>query len=390
MFGFGFCIKIFFVAILGCKGQMNCCRILKASGIRKVRKKTEKSQKRKKGMEMKKDDRNQIRRERFIMISTSALVLTALTLTGVYMRNHTQSYQDKGYTLDFSAFEDRADDKLKDIAHGSGRERNQESAVEEFDLPVLDLEAGADDIVIPGIDDAGQASKTTAQNGKKDAQAGQADKTTAQNGKKDAQTEKTTSQNGKKDAQAGQTEKTTAQSDNQNVNQDENTKQTVKNTQDSEKEEESAAPTEKPVETVEAELHFNPSDMQKPVSGTAIIEYSMDHSVYFATLNQYKYNPAVIYGAKQGEAVCACTRGRVMNIHDDPELGRVLVMDLGDGYQAIYGQLENIEVPIGAAVDTGTKLATVAAPTKYYSVEGANLYFQLKKDGESVNPGEYF
>ena len=30
----------------------------------------------------------------------------------------------------------------------------------------------------------------------------------------------------------------------------------------------------------------------------------------------------------------------------------------------------------------------LAEPTRFYSKEGCNLYFQVKKDGESVNPKE--
>lgn len=31
-------------------------------------------------------------------------------------------------------------------------------------------------------------------------------------------------------------------------------------------------------------------------------------------------------------------------------------------------------------------IASVAAPTKYYSIEGTNVYFKLTKDGNPVNP----
>jgi septal ring factor EnvC (AmiA/AmiB activator) len=98
----------------------------------------------------------------------------------------------------------------------------------------------------------------------------------------------------------------------------------------------------------------------------------------------------VVYGASLGEAVSACAAGRVINVHNDAELGHVVVLDLGDGYQAIYGQVDNITVPIGAKIDAGAQLATIAEPTKYYSVEGSNLYFQLKKDGESIDPSQFF
>ncbi len=42
-------------------------------------------------------------------------------------------------------------------------------------------------------------------------------------------------------------------------------------------------------------LHFDPEDgMLWPMEGNVILNYSMDSTIYFATLDQYKYNPAVI------------------------------------------------------------------------------------------------
>ncbi|MGN1145190.1 MAG: peptidoglycan DD-metalloendopeptidase family protein, partial [Acetatifactor sp.] len=64
--------------------------------------------------------------------------------------------------------------------------------------------------------------------------------------------------------------------------------------------------------------------------------------------------------------------------------------DLGDGYQATYGQLKDISVTLNSYIDAGEALGSVAAPTKYYSVEGSNLYFQLTKDGVAINPENMF
>ena len=42
-------------------------------------------------------------------------------------------------------------------------------------------------------------------------------------------------------------------------------------------------------------LHFAAEDgILWPMEGNVILDYSMDSTVYFATLDQYKYNPAVI------------------------------------------------------------------------------------------------
>ena len=61
-------------------------------------------------------------------------------------------------------------------------------------------------------------------------------------------------------------------------------------------------------------------------------------------------------------------------------------MELGGGYEATYGQLANILVSEGSFVAAGDVVAEVASPTKYYSVEGTNVYFKLTKDGVPVNP----
>jgi len=49
----------------------------------------------------------------------------------------------------------------------------------------------------------------------------------------------------------------------------------------------------------------------------------------------------------------------------------------------------DIQVTEGAYVNVGQVLGAVAAPSRYYSLEGTNLYFAMTKDGEPVNPETY-
>ena len=67
-----------------------------------------------------------------------------------------------------------------------------------------------------------------------------------------------------------------------------------------------------------------------------------------------------------------------------------MTVDLGDGYRAIYGQLKEPNFAVGDYVESGHVLGYVAEPTKYYSVEGSNLYFALQKDGQPVDPVAFF
>ena len=126
-----------------------------------------------------------------------------------------------------------------------------------------------------------------------------------------------------------------------------------------------------------------------PVDGDVILNYSMDKSIYFSTLNQYKYHPAIVISADTGSEVQCAARGKVTQIKVNEETGTTLTMDLGSGYEAIYGQLKEVAVQEGDTVEAGTLLGYVSEPTKYYTLEGSNLYFQLLKDSDPVNPMEF-
>ena len=134
-------------------------------------------------------------------------------------------------------------------------------------------------------------------------------------------------------------------------------------------------------------LDFTDNDtLVWPIVGNVLVNYSMDKTVYFATLQQYKYNPAIIIAATQGEGITAAADGQVTSVYEDPEIGMAVVVNLGDGYELTYGQLTDLTVAEGDVVTTGEIIGKVAEPTKYYSVEGCNVYFKLTKDGQPVNP----
>ncbi len=123
-----------------------------------------------------------------------------------------------------------------------------------------------------------------------------------------------------------------------------------------------------------------------PAAGTILIDYSMDGSVYFPTLNQYKYNPALIIGSETGNQVVASAKGIVESIAIDEETGNTVVLNIGNGYKLTYGQLKEIAVSQGSVVEEGALLGYVSEPTKYYSEEGSNLYFAMTQDGTAVDP----
>lgn len=138
---------------------------------------------------------------------------------------------------------------------------------------------------------------------------------------------------------------------------------------------------------VDTTLAFAPEDgMGWPVNGNVILGYSMDKSIYFETLQQYRYNPAIYIGAAEGDSVSACAKGQVTEIGKDAQIGNYVKMSLGSGYEVTYGQLSDLEVAKGDIVARGQVIGKVAPVTKYYSVEGTHVYLKIEKDGQPINP----
>lgn len=291
---------------------------------------------------MRRNRKNSAKKERIIMLASSAFVLTALTMTGIYMQARDEESKDNGYTLDFTALENNTENKSQEIAQnnqpnpiGNTVPLENFADVTEDDLDYMPMEAGSGNIEIPGL----------------------------------------TTISGQEDLLAEEKPQTPAETDDSG------------NGAKEEKKEDSGSKSELKKVTVSKELHFAESDgLLRPVSGEVLIPFSMDSSVYFSTLDQYKYNPALMLDAEEGTSVAACAEGKVIDIFQNAEIGNAVTMDLGDGYQITYGQLQEINVSLDSYVNPGEQVGTIAAPTKYYSIEGANLYLKLTMDGTPVNP----
>lgn len=312
---------------------------------------------------MRRNRRNNAKKERIIMIASSAFVLAALTMTGIYMKSNQMEEPDDGYTIDFMALENNASDKLQEIAQNNQTEEDQANGIVQDniglgedgnatsldemlnlddDLDYTPMEVGSGEIELPGVP------------------------------KKDLLEDGLMIPEGV----AGAPE--------------------MEILPESELEE---APETEPMEQKETaannviskSLHFSEENgLLRPVSGEIIIPFNMNNTVHFYTLNNYKCNPGLVVSADVGTSVTACAAGKVVNIFDNEEIGHAVTMDIGDGYEITYGQLEGINVTQGDYVEAGDVIATVAEPTKYYCVEGSNLYLEMTAGGEPVNPEPLF
>lgn len=121
-------------------------------------------------------------------------------------------------------------------------------------------------------------------------------------------------------------------------------------------------------------------------SGNIVLPYSMDTTIYFETLGVYKCNPGVMLRGNEGENVYAVYGGTVTSVEDTKEFGTVVTVDMGNGYEAKYGQLMNVCVKEGNIIASGQNIAEVGPVSSYYEKEGNHLYLAITKDGIPVNP----
>ena len=94
----------------------------------------------------------------------------------------------------------------------------------------------------------------------------------------------------------------------------------------------------------------------------------------------------MIIGGEVGETINASAAGIVTNIEETAQTGTTVSLDMGNGYTAVYGQLTDVPLAVGDYVNAGEMIGNLNEPTKYYSIEGPNLYFQILKDGAPVDP----
>lgn len=310
--------------------------------------------------------KKKMNKEKIVMLGASVAVLGALTFTGVYLgtRGKDESGEQR---IDFSELEDaaRQQEKQEQVQQNNGNLFN-DGFVEHDDMDVdPDLyaqykEANSEDILNPGLESAQNNEDEDGENEQEaDGEEGAGTEALADNGEADSSG--SMSYLSEEEQQAAERE-TSAGMD-------------------------SEAILQSKIDTAAETLQFDAGQtLAWPVVGNVLINYSMDGYVYFTTLGQYRYSPAIVISAAPGEHITSASDGIVSNVFYDEEIGNAVTVTLGSGYELTYGQLENIAVKRGDYIATGELIGVVAQPTKYYSMEGSNVYFAMTKDGEPVNP----
>lgn len=126
-----------------------------------------------------------------------------------------------------------------------------------------------------------------------------------------------------------------------------------------------------------------------PVEGNILIDYDMENLVYFKTIDKYKCSDAICIQAEIGTPVYSGADGTIIEIDECAEYGKYMTVDIGDGYTITYGQLDNIPVSSGLTIRKGDLIGYVGKATRFYALEGDNLYVKMTKNGELMDPTDF-
>lgn len=97
-------------------------------------------------------------------------------------------------------------------------------------------------------------------------------------------------------------------------------------------------------------------------------------------------HPGIDIGILRSLAVRAAQPGRVVSVGEQTGYegyGNVVVVDLGQGYRALYAHLAGWRVHAGEEIQAGQRIAT-AGCTGWCT--GTHLHFELRHDGVAVDP----
>lgn len=123
--------------------------------------------------------------------------------------------------------------------------------------------------------------------------------------------------------------------------------------------------------------------MMWPISGPITSEYGWRTHPIFGTA---RYHSGLDIGADYGEHVAAADNGVVIYADWMGGYGKAVIIDHGGGISTLYGHNSELLVREGQTVVKGQTIA-YAGSTGYST--GPHVHFEVRKNGEPVNPMEY-
>jgi murein DD-endopeptidase MepM/ murein hydrolase activator NlpD len=124
---------------------------------------------------------------------------------------------------------------------------------------------------------------------------------------------------------------------------------------------------------------FNPDSFSRPAFGEIIQGFE-----WVKTNGIWKLHSGIDIGAPPGSSVMAGAEGVVKEISSTPEEGIMVVLEHGDGWESVYGNLEEVTVKEGDRIIKGMIIGTSGAISCNSMTPG--FHFGIIHNQKPVNP----
>jgi murein DD-endopeptidase MepM/ murein hydrolase activator NlpD len=134
-------------------------------------------------------------------------------------------------------------------------------------------------------------------------------------------------------------------------------------------------------------------DFVCPLGGTLVKDYSADIPVFSITMEDYRIHSGIDIGADAGTEVLAAADGEITKVFYDPMMGQTVEITHEGGFVTIYKNLQTkmpASVAVGTSVSAGDTIGYVGDTALIEICDNPHLHFEMRKDGESINPLSHF
>ena len=153
-----------------------------------------------------------------------------------------------------------------------------------------------------------------------------------------------------------------------------------------------AAAVPEETETVSVGLFGKTENVKltKPVDSEIIKAYSGTKPVKSKTLGDWRIHSGIDMKAEKGTEVKAPADGKVVSASQDSLTGHTISIDHGNGMVSTVYNLESSDkVTVGQEVKMGDVIGTAGSSAAIELLDDPHIHFELKVNGEFVNPEEY-
>ncbi len=117
-----------------------------------------------------------------------------------------------------------------------------------------------------------------------------------------------------------------------------------------------------------------------PLEGPVLTRFGMQRHPQFGTM---VFRRGIEIEAREGQAVHAIERGQVAYADWYKGYGKLMILDHGNGFYSLYGNLSKLDFVKGDSVMKGQVIG-LAGETG--SFKGSKLYFEIRRNGEAQDP----